>query len=81
MLDPHGAVGYLGLRDYLKKAGDTSTGVFLGTAHPSKFLDVVEEATGKKIELPERLKLIVNKPKISIKSSKNFEDLKQFLLN
>lgn len=81
ILDPHGAVGYLGLRDYLSKSGSAANGVFLGTAHPSKFLEVVESATGQNVPLPERLKLIVNKAKVSIPVSKKFKDLKQFLLN
>ncbi|HRV54190.1 MAG TPA: threonine synthase, partial [Mangrovimonas sp.] len=40
--DPHGAVGYLGAKEYLKERPDSHV-VFLETAHPTKFLDVVEE--------------------------------------
>src|SRR5690606_18228132 len=39
-LDPHGAVGYLGLKQY-QQDGEKVTGIFLETAHPGKFLDVV----------------------------------------
>lgn len=44
ILDPHGAVGYKVLQDCLK---DNEMGVFLATAHPLKFKDVVEEAIGE----------------------------------
>src|SRR5690606_8390512 len=40
-LDPHGAVGYLGIRRFLPEFGP-AVGVFLETAHPGKFRDVVE---------------------------------------
>ncbi|MFN6946168.1 MAG: threonine synthase, partial [Cytophagaceae bacterium] len=36
VMDPHGAVGYLGLTEYLKETGDDATGIFLATAHPAK---------------------------------------------
>jgi threonine synthase len=81
VLDPHGAVGYMGLRDYLSASPSKANGVFLGTAHPSKFQEVVEAAIQKKIELPERLKLLISKPKRSIKTSKEYIILKQYLLN
>jgi len=44
--DPHGAVGYLGLKDYLQNHPD-SYGVFLETAHPVKFLPAVEPYSWK----------------------------------
>jgi threonine synthase len=54
--DPHGAVGYLGLRDYLAAhAEGAPVGVFLETAHPAKFIDVVEETLGEEVPLPEAL--------------------------
>jgi len=51
-LDPHSAIGYLGLQ---AAATETSTGVFLSTAHPSKFADVVSQATGQPVDLPPAL--------------------------
>ncbi|MDG1264160.1 MAG: threonine synthase [Flavobacteriaceae bacterium] len=77
--DPHGAVGYLGLKEYLKEHPE-KYGVFLETAHPVKFLDTVEETLNIKVEIPERLKETLSKTKKSI-SIKNYEDLKAFLLN
>ncbi|MCR6637934.1 MAG: threonine synthase [Sporocytophaga sp.] len=66
IMDPHGAVAYLGLKEYAKTTGEKFSGVFLATAHPSKFIEVVEDIINKKIELPERLQSIVNKKKRGI---------------
>ncbi|WP_298758026.1 threonine synthase [uncultured Psychroserpens sp.] len=76
--DPHGAVGYLGCKAHLKSHNNAHC-VFLETAHPTKFLDVVEDVIQTKIELPHQIKEIINKEKVAIKIS-NYEDLKAFLL-
>lgn len=76
-LDPHGAVGYLGLKKYLKD--HQATGIFLETAHPSKFKDVVDEVIGN-VEVPERLAQYMNKEKKSIEMEGDFEELKKFLM-
>ena len=78
---PHTAVAYLGLGEYLKESGADVTGVFLATAHPAKFIDIVEDVIGQKIEIPEKLKIVLAKEKKSILLSNNFVDFKQFLLN
>jgi threonine synthase len=54
VLDPHGAVAYLGLRSALR-ARPGATGIFLATAHPAKFADVVEPVIGRAVPVPERL--------------------------
>jgi len=47
LLDPHGAVGFCALAKYqIKHSGK---GIFLETAHPIKFREIVEEATGELI--------------------------------
>ncbi|MBX9850924.1 MAG: threonine synthase [Cytophagaceae bacterium] len=80
IMDPHGAVAYLGLKGYLKESGSKANGVFLATAHPSKFIEVVEEIIGKKIELPEKLKETVRKEKKSTLLHPDLKSLKSFLL-
>lgn len=77
--DPHGAVGYLGLKKYLKDHPG-KYGIFLETAHPVKFLDTVEETLDIKVEIPNRLKETLTKTKESIEI-KNYEGLKSFLLS
>jgi len=76
--DPHGAVGYLGLKKYLKN--NKAQGVFLETAHPVKFLDVVEPVLNETIEYPQQIKDVIDKKKVSIKIS-TFDELKSYLLN
>ena len=80
ILDPHGAVGYLGIKEYLEESGTDANGVFLATAHPTKFLDVVEAAIGITVPLPERLQTIVSKDKVAIKMGNDFESFKAFLM-
>jgi threonine synthase len=75
--DPHGAVGYLGLKKYSLQ--ENEFGIFLETAHPVKFLDVVEKTLPVKIEIPKQIQKIINNKKVAIKVA-NYQDLKAFLL-
>jgi threonine synthase len=75
--DPHGAVGYLGLKKYGLTANQF--GVFLETAHPVKFLDVVESILPVKVEIPEQIQKVINNKKVAFKVS-TYQDLKDFLL-
>ncbi|QOG01645.1 threonine synthase [Flavobacterium sp. MDT1-60] len=75
--EPHGAVGYLGLKKELQKH-DNAIGVFLETAHPIKFLDVVEPALGITLPIPEQIESVMNEDKVSVKI-KSYEELKEFL--
>ncbi|MDC0177528.1 threonine synthase [Polaribacter sp.] len=75
--DPHGAVGYLGLKKHGLK--ETEFGVFLETAHPVKFLDVVEATLPVKVEIPAQIQKVINNKKVAIQAA-NYEDLKAFLM-
>ncbi|WP_299278684.1 threonine synthase [uncultured Psychroserpens sp.] len=77
--DPHGAVGYLGCKDYLKTDNGAHC-VFLETAHPTKFLDVVEGVIKTQLKLPPQIKAVIDKDKVAIKIS-SYQDLKDFLQN
>lgn len=78
LLDPHGAVGWLALQRYLE-IHPVHSGFFLETAHPVKFYDVVEKVTGEKILLPDAVRSLINKEKISIKIKADYKELKGFL--
>jgi threonine synthase len=78
-LDPHGAVGYLALQRYLAEHSNAK-GIFLETAHPVKFPEAVERATGQKIKLPEHISEIMDREKISTVISPEYEALRNFLL-
>ncbi|MBU3011060.1 threonine synthase [Polaribacter vadi] len=75
--DPHGAVGFLGLKKHGLK--ENEFGVFLETAHPVKFLDVVEETLPVKVEIPEQIKKVINNTKVALKAA-TYEDLKAYLM-
>ena len=76
--EPHGAVGYLGLKKELKKYPN-SIGVFLETAHPIKFLDVVEPVLNITLEIPKQIESVLGKEKIRVKIN-SYNELKQFLI-
>lgn len=77
---PHTAVGYLGLKNYLKDKNNDLLGVFLSTADPSKFADIVEEEINQSVDIPKRLQDIINREKVSIKMNKDFAGFKSYLL-
>ncbi|MBD8387718.1 threonine synthase [Dysgonomonas sp. BGC7] len=77
LLDPHGACGYQALIDELK---DNETGIFLETAHPAKFLEVVESIIGASISIPDKLQAFMKGEKQSIGINKEFKEFKNLLL-
>lgn len=81
VLCPHTAIAYRGLEEYRKNSEGDFTGVFLSTAHPAKFIDLVEETLEKQIEIPERLKLLLSIEKTSIKMKPSYLEFKSFLLS
>ena len=87
-LDPHGAIGYFALNEFLnnskfkiQNSKYNLKGIFLETAHPVKFPDTVEEMTGKKIGIPESVKHLFGEQKQSTIINKNFDDLKEWMIS
>ena len=78
--DPHGAVGYLGLKEFMSDKKDDFYGVFLETAHPVKFLDTVNKTLKLDVEIPERLKATLSKEKASI-PIRDYSELRAYLLD
>jgi len=76
--DPHGAVAYLGLRDYQRNVKKTK-GIFLETAHPAKFLEVVEPLVGRKVDVPSRLQEALDRKKVAIELPNDYDRLKAVL--
>lgn len=80
-LDPHTAVGYLAWKAYSSAYAETSVrGIVLGTAHPAKFLETVEAATGHTVQVPEHLTSLTKQQKQATFLSNNFKDFKEWLL-
>lgn len=77
VLDPHGATGFMALENKLK---DGEKGIFLETAHPTKFPEVVEPVIGRKLDVPERLQAFMKGEPKNIQLKATLEELKTFLL-
>lgn len=78
LLDPHGAVAYLGLSKYLENHPDYC-GVLLETAHPAKFLEVVEDCISELVALPERLAAFNQKEKTAELLPVDYDRVKDFI--
>jgi threonine synthase len=82
LVDPHTAVGCAAARDHLAAAGtDGEQVIVLSTAHPAKFSDVVEKATGVAPAMPERLARCLALPKLAQKMGTTLGELSRFLLD
>lgn len=76
--DPHGAVGFLGAKSYIQQHPEAHV-VFLETAHPTKFLEVVEAVIKQPMDLPPQIADVMDKTKKALAIS-SYEELKGFLL-
>ncbi len=79
LLDPHGTVAYHALKNYLEQNKNLK-GIFLETAHPVKFYDVVEPIIQQKVPIPVSVQEQLKKEKKSIKMVADARPLKEFLL-
>lgn len=65
-IDPHGAIGWLAAQQW-RSAHPGSATITLETAHPAKFLDVMEAELGPDcLEIPERLAILADREKVAI---------------
>ena len=76
--EPHAAVAYKALQ---YSATEDEFGVFLGTAHPAKFKEVVESILGQPLGLPKELADCAGEPILSQDLSTDFSDLRSYLLS
>lgn len=79
LTDPHGAVGYISLQRYLEQHPHQK-GIFLETAHPVKFYDVIEPVTGEKVPVPASVENLMHLPKQSTYIAPDYPALKEHLL-
>lgn len=75
--EPHAAVAYKALQ---YSAAEDEFGVFLGTAHPAKFKDVVESTLGHPIGLPKELAECASETILSKDLAADFAQLRDYLL-
>src|SRR5665213_410769 len=71
LTDPHGAVAYTALHHYLENHAGQK-GYILETAHPVKFYDVVEQVIGQQVPIPDSVKSILDKQKVSLLMNPDF---------
>lgn len=83
VMDPHGAVAYLGLQKHYSEHPEDRLypGVFLETAHPAKFGETVEKAIGKAPSIPGRLQEYAERQKVATKMPVDFTKLREYLIS
>ncbi len=79
-IDPHTAVGLLGLRHELRERPGAH-GVVLATAHPAKFAETVEPLIGETVPIPPDIARLMNRPRHSIPIPPDLEALRQVLID
>jgi threonine synthase len=78
VLDPHSAIAWMALQDALTE-DPMAHGVFLATAHPAKFREIVEPAIGQPVPLPAELADALSRPRKSISLPADYAALERFL--
>lgn len=80
IIDPHGAVGYMAVKKIYGENIKDRNIIILETAHPAKFSSIIEEELKITIDLPVQLKDALEKDKVSVKLSNNYNEFKSYLL-
>lgn len=76
IIEPHGAVAYTALK---KSEAKSYPMVFLETAHPIKFPQIVEDVLEVNIPIPDQVSGLLNIPKFSIKMDADYQIFRDFL--
>ena len=76
LCEPHGAIAYNVLEQQLAAS---ETGLFLCTAHPAKFKDVVDDILGTDLPLPAPLAKHNAMPLLSLEAENDFAEIKAIL--
>lgn len=75
--EPHAAIAYRVLHDTLQPG---EFGLFLGTAHPAKFKEVVDEILSSDLPLPAELAARADLPLLSHQMAADFVPLRAFMM-
>ena len=81
LLEPHGAVGWLGLERYLLETSSTATAVSVETAHPAKFPEEIERLLGFSPEVPASLSAVETKPEHYLTLPADYAAFHRLLVN
>ena len=77
--DPHGAIGYAAIRDF-QVDNPNFIGIYLETAHPAKFLNVMDSVLPNPVKVPKRLEELSSKKKKADLLPADFRSVKKWLL-
>ena len=80
LLDPHSAIGYLGITGHARRSGVPERQVFLATAHPAKFAEIVEPIVGRPIPTPAPLAEALARGRHILKMDRSLSALKDVLV-
>jgi threonine synthase len=82
LLDPHSAIAYMGLKGCMRREGQEGetgqVGIFLATAHPAKFSEIVEPIVGR-FDMPSPLADALARPRHVLKINASFEAVRRTL--
>jgi threonine synthase len=81
ILDPHGAVGYQAINEYKATMANRAHYVVFETAHPAKFMDIINGVINVEINIPRTLSHVLEKKKSATKISGEFEQFKSYILD
>ena len=81
VIDPHTAVGMLGLHEYLKNSSRNTQGVVVSTAHPAKFPERVEPVIKTSITIPDQLAQYLTREKHAVPMSTDYGEFRQYLMD
>ena len=76
--EPHAAIAYRAVSHDLQ---DGEIGLFLGTAHPAKFRETVENVLGNPISLPKPLADVAGEDSLAVDLPASYDALKQHMMN
>jgi threonine synthase len=80
LLDPHSAIGYMGLKAHLGRDGQAGqAGIFLATAHPAKFREIVEPIIGRGVHTPAPLAEAIARPRHILRMDASLEAVAEAL--
>jgi threonine synthase len=83
LLDPHSAIGYMGLKANLGHEGregqEKRVGIFLATAHPAKFSEIVEPIIGRRVQTPAPLADALARPRHILRMDASLEAVAEAL--
>jgi threonine synthase len=85
LLEPHGAVAWFGMQEYLKTRTEHNNKnllyICLETAHPAKFREEISSVLNFKIDLPDSLSKVEFRNEEYISLANNYDILKRFIIH